>query len=114
MDFVPPSMNACHRVSKKRIYNSKRYVEFLDKVKAIECKQQIKGTVYIDVSFYFSDKRKRDLDNYITGLLNALKKRWFEDDDQVYKLVLTKHIGCKFDKTVVTIKEFKTPDLVWD
>lgn len=44
----------------------------------------IHGTVDIEMSFYNKDKRKRDIDNMVTSVLDALKNRQIIDDDNCF------------------------------
>ena len=53
---------------------------------------------------YFKDKRKRDLDNYNKVLIDCLKNRLFEDDDQIYQLYMEKYIGCGFNKICINVE----------
>ena len=57
---------------------------------------------------YFKDKRKRDLDNYNKVLIDCLKNKLFEDDDQIYKLYMEKHIGCGFNKICIITESLET------
>ena len=59
--------------------------------------------IKLTVVFMFGDNRKRDIDNYLKVLIDALKGIYFEDDDQIQKLNVTKHIGCGEPRTVVQI-----------
>ena len=53
----------------------------------------LRGHIKVSVVFMFAEKRKRDIDNYLKVLNDAMKNLLFEDDDQIYKLDVTKHIG---------------------
>ena len=52
------------------------------------------GRIRLEVKFMFKDKRKRDIDNYLKVLIDSIKGVLFEDDDQIYELMVTKEIGC--------------------
>ena len=65
--------------------------------------EKILGKIKLTLILYFKDKRKRDLDNYNKTLIDCLKNRLFEDDDQIYQLYMEKHIGCGFNKICIIV-----------
>lgn len=64
---------------------------------------QIKGKIKLTLILYFKDKRKRDLDNYNKVLIDCLKNKLFEDDDQIYQLYMEKHIGYGENKICILV-----------
>jgi crossover junction endodeoxyribonuclease RusA len=58
----------------------------------------------VKISFYFKDKRRRDIDNYNKILLDALTGIVYSDDKQIIKLVLTKQVDSKNPRIEFTIK----------
>tara|TARA_B000000565_G_C23774723_1_gene373624 strand:- start:1679 stop:2110 length:432 start_codon:yes stop_codon:yes gene_type:complete len=65
---------------------------------------KVKGKIKLTLILYFKDKRKRDLDNYNKVLIDCLKNRLFEDDDQIYQLYMEKYIGCGFNKICINVE----------
>lgn len=54
----------------------------------------IEWDIRIHIIFYFWDKRRRDLDNYLKIILDSMTWLVYNDDCQIQKLVLEKYI-CK-------------------
>lgn len=48
------------------------------------------GAVLIEISLYFGDKRKRDIDNYHKLSLDALSGIVYKDDSQIQRMVVEK------------------------
>ena len=69
--------------------------------------QKVLGKIKLTLILYFKDKRKRDLDNYNKVLIDCLKNKLFEDDDQIYQLYMEKHIGCGFNKISIDIESIE-------
>ena len=63
------------------------------------------GKIKLTLHFYFRDNRKRDADNYLKVIIDCLKNKLFEDDDQIYILEVKKFIGC-MDKICIDIRNF--------
>jgi len=61
------------------------------------------GKIKLTLHFYFRDNRKRDADNYLKVIIDCLKNKLFEDDDQIYILEVKKFIGC-MDKICIDIR----------
>jgi len=61
------------------------------------------GKIKLTLHFYFRDNRKRDADNYLKVLIDCLKNKLFEDDDQIYILEVKKFIGC-MDKICIDVR----------
>jgi Holliday junction resolvase RusA-like endonuclease len=51
----------------------------------------IVGNIDMTVRYYFNDKRKRDIDNYLKCMLDSLKGYVYIDDSQVCKLTIEKY-----------------------
>lgn len=73
--------------------------------------QKILGKIKLTLILYFKDKRKRDLDNYNKVLIDCLKNKLFEDDDQIYQLYMEKHIGCGFNKISIDIESINVEQI---
>ena len=53
------------------------------------------------MKIYLLLNKRQDLDNKV--LIDCLKNRLFEDDDQIYQLYMEKHIGCGFNKICIIV-----------
>mgnify|MGYP001258758510 CR=1 FL=1 len=103
------SVNKYYRSWKGRVLISKDGREFKKEVDLLlNNYEKIKGKIKLSLILYFKDKRKRDLDNYNKVLIDCLKNKLFEDDDQIYKLYMEKHIGCGFNKICIIIESLET------
>jgi crossover junction endodeoxyribonuclease RusA len=104
---VPPSVNACFRSGNKRVYKSKRYIDYEKEMKEYfdkkEYVEMLEGKLKLEVTFYFKDKRRRDLDNLMKALLDQLESRLFKNDDQIYEICSKKVLGCLETKTELTL-----------
>lgn len=65
------------------------------------------GSLEVRIWLYFKDKRKRDIDNYNKGILDAMTNIVYNDDSQIEELNIKKMIGCGFNKVEIEIKEVK-------
>ena len=67
--------------------------------------QKLKVKFKLSLILYFKDKNlKRDLDNNNKVLIDCLKNKLFEDDDQIYQLYMEKYIGCGFNKICINVE----------
>ena len=57
----------------------------------------------MSLTYYFSDKRRRDIDNYSKCILDALQTIIYNDDNQIQHLTLSKCIDKENPRTEVTI-----------
>jgi len=102
------SVNKYYRTWQGRVLISKDGREFKKQVDLLLNNYiKVYGKIKLTIILYFKDKRKRDLDNYNKVLIDCLKNKLFEDDDQIYQLYMEKHIGCGEDKICVEVEEFK-------
>jgi Holliday junction resolvase RusA-like endonuclease len=69
---------------------------------AIAGKPKILGKVKLEVEFHFKDNRRRDVDNYLKVLIDALKDNLFEDDYLIWEINAKKFPGTE-DKTVIKV-----------
>ena len=98
------SVNKYYRSWQGRVLISKDGREFKKEVDLLlNNYEKILGKIKLTLILYFKDKRKRDLDNYNKVLIDCLKNRLFEDDDQIYQLYMEKHIGCGFNKICIIV-----------
>lgn len=57
----------------------------------------------VKIDLYFKDKRRRDVDNYNKLVLDALEGIVYEDDKQIQKLIVEKHISADDPRVEVKI-----------
>lgn len=107
------SVNKYYRSWNGRVLISKDGREFKKEVELLlnNNNEKILGKIKLTLILYFKDKRKRDLDNYNKVLIDCLKNKLFEDDDQIYQLFMEKHIGCGFNKICIYIDSIKNNDI---
>ena len=111
-DFVPPSTNTAYRIVKLGKFHSLKMTprgkEFKKDVAEIVKNLQHKkynGKIGVFLEIHFKDKRKRDIDNYSKLLIDSIKGILFEDDDQIFELLMQKYIDCGKNKTVLQVFE---------
>tara|TARA_Y100000741_G_C18229527_1_gene549218 strand:- start:1184 stop:1525 length:342 start_codon:yes stop_codon:yes gene_type:complete len=98
------TVNKFYRTYAGRILISKDGKDFKKLVQAyLTNYTKIMGKVKLIIEVYFKDKRKRDLDNFAKVLIDCLKNKLFEDDDQIYELQMKKYIACDEDKICIDV-----------
>jgi Holliday junction resolvase RusA-like endonuclease len=65
----------------------------------------------IYITFFFKGNYRRDLDNASKLFLDCLSSILYVDDDQIYKLVVEKRIGCKSNKICMAIEKLDEIEL---
>jgi len=107
----PPSVNGGYRgVFRGRILLSKKGREY--KERAIRHLNDIgiggiklDGRLSVAIELSPPDKRRRDIDNYTKAAFDAITESGFwEDDEQVDRLVITKGEKVKGGKLVVKVR----------
>mgnify|MGYP001571539377 CR=1 FL=1 len=85
----PLSINAAWQ---GRRFKTSTYLEYeKELLYVLPKKEQIKGLVEVNITFYFKNCLKRDIDNAIKPLLDILvKKGYIEDDRKIMKLTVLK------------------------
>ena len=99
------SVNKYYRSVGHRVIISKDGREFKKKIDLLlNNYEKILGEVKLILHFYFKDNRKhRDIDNYLKVIIDCLKNKLFEDDDEIMELNVKKFIGCGFDKICIDV-----------
>ena len=101
-------MNSYWLTSGKRRYISKRGMAF--KAAAAEACNGLTGfggdPVEVSIVLYPRDKRLLDIDNICKCILDSLQGYMYEDDQQVWKLVVERAEKIKGGGCDVTIKEY--------
>lgn len=109
----PPSVNCYIRRGNNRSYMTKQGKAFrgevCDTILGEETWGQLRGRLAASIELTPPDRRKRDIDNHIKAVLDALMHAGvFVDDSQIDKLIVTRmHVespGC----CDVTITELET------
>ena len=106
------SVNKYYRSWQGRVLISKDGREFKKEVDLLlNNYEKVLGKIKLTLILHFKDKRKRDLDNYNKVLIDCLKNKMFEDDDQIYQLYMEKHIGCGFNKISIGIDSIEVEQI---
>ena len=67
--------------------------------------QPIAGRLAVEVEVFPPDHRRRDIDNVVKALLDALQRgRAYADDSQIVRLSIEKHQPVEGGKTIVRIE----------
>jgi len=103
----PPSVNHIWKISGKRKYKTKEGNDFMEKFHAAipQGIEPIKGDCSVFVWITFPDKLRRDIDNYLKGILDGMNKIVFEDDSQIQELHVYKDYRYKKPNILVIVKE---------
>lgn len=75
-------------------------------LQAKDKRQSLDGDFAVEITYYFKDNRRRDVDGYNKLILDAFVGIFFEDDSQIIQLHLEKKQKCKEDRIVVNITKF--------
>ena len=99
------SVNKFYRSVGHRVIISKDGREFKKKIDLLlNNYSKIVGEVKLTLHFYFKDNRKhRDIDNYCKVIIDCLKNKLFDDDDEIMELNVKKFIGCGFDRIGIDV-----------
>jgi crossover junction endodeoxyribonuclease RusA len=105
----PPSVNhywrrVGHRtlISKEGRLFRKRVLTML----SVHCREPLAGRLHVRVLVYPPDRRRRDLDNIIKALLDALEHGGvYENDSQIDRLTIERGEVFKGGKAIVEITE---------
>jgi len=65
--------------------------------------EPLKGSVALNVLFYFGDNRKRDIDAYLKILLDAMSEFVYEDDSQITELHVFKEVDKENPRTIIQV-----------
>jgi Holliday junction resolvase RusA-like endonuclease len=104
---TPPSTQHIYKIGKKGLYMDKEFAK-LKTYYSSEFRKQYKekaitSNLSLIIEFYFKDKRKRDLDNYLKILLDSMNGLVWKDDSQIQELTLRKFIDVKNSRTEIII-----------
>ena len=109
----PPSVNHYWRSVGGRMLISKEGRTFRRKVCAIlgRCgAEPLDGDLSIEIIVYPPDRRRRDVDNVLKSLLDALEKGGaYENDSQIKRLTIEKRQPVKGGHTSIKLQTYKEP-----
>ena len=64
-------------------------------------RKPIEGPVRLTADLHYTDRRRRDLDNGVKTIADALQKFAYDDDSQITELIARKHIGQSQAKAII-------------
>jgi len=104
----PPSINNYYGYSKRGVYiksHGRQYrIDVFNLLRELDI-QIMQGKLSVDVDLYPPDKRRRDIDNPMKCLLDALEHGGaYVNDSQIYKLVIEKKEKVVGGKCLVRIR----------
>ena len=106
LNTAPPTVNHYWLQKGFRKILSKRAQEFRKEI-AVACagQAQFEGSVAVSISYSPPDKRKRDIDNIVKPILDALQFAGvFKDDYQVKTITATRRDVCRGGSVVIQIE----------
>jgi crossover junction endodeoxyribonuclease RusA len=105
----PPSVNHYWRYVGPRVLVSRQGRAFRDRVRLVLAAAGVRplsGRLVVQVDLYPPDNRRRDCDNAMKAMLDALQHGGaYLDDSQIRKLIVEMHAAVSAGKAVVRIKE---------
>ena len=105
----PPSTNRLYRRVGPRTILSKEGRTYRDQVRLIAAASRVTaftGPVQLELLLYPPDRRRRDADNSLKALCDALEKGGaYEDDSQIVKLTVEKKDPVPGGRAIVRIRE---------
>ena len=109
LSVIPPSVNSLWVNKPSGRYKSKKGKIFEETARS-ELKNQFRckplaGSLEVHIWLYFKDKRKRDIDKYNKGILDAMTNIVYNDDSQIEELNIKKIVGCGFNKVKIEVEE---------
>lgn len=104
----PPSVNHYYRRVGPRTLISREGRAYREKVCALLAARGVEtltGPVQVKVEVYPPDRRRRDIDNVLKALLDAIEKGGaYRDDSQIVRLVAEKHRPVEGGRAIVRIR----------
>ena len=106
IEDLPPSCNVLYKRTRKgNIYVNPKVTAFKQLVKQSINDDVIVTDKKLKVDITFEGCRKNaDIDNLLKVLLDSLNKLVYEDDKQIYQMIVSKQLG-KVKKTSIIITE---------
>lgn len=107
----PPSVNHYWRHAGRHVYISRDGRIYRERVAACVLAHGIHGEaltghISLTISIYPPDRRRRDIDNVLKSLLDAMQHaRIYDDDSQIVKIEIAKKEPVAGGKVVVYVEE---------
>jgi crossover junction endodeoxyribonuclease RusA len=107
---LPPSLNVMYRKSKYgAIYKTLKARQYIDLVHQTIKEQNenieiLNCNVKVTIIMYQNDKRKRDIDNILKVLLDAMNNIIYVDDSQITELHIKKVCSTEINKIEIEIE----------
>ena len=105
----PPSVNHYWRMAGRRMVISREGRAFREKVcsaLAVAGVQPLRGGLAVRIELYPPDRRRRDADNALKALLDALQHGGaYVDDSQIVKLMVERRQPTPGGRIIVRIEE---------
>jgi Holliday junction resolvase RusA-like endonuclease len=67
--------------------------------------KRIAGAVSVEIHFEFADKRRRDVDNFAKVVLDCAKTLLFDDDSDIWQLLMSKKIGARQNRILIIVSK---------
>lgn len=107
----PPSLNRLYRINAggKGVRKSEAGKRYQQAVKLASLRSQgVEGKVLVTIDVFPPDRRKRDLDNLLKILLDALTKAaLIEDDSKIDRLLVQRREVIRGGRVTVVIKSME-------
>ena len=102
---LPPSVNAMYRHFGHTVYKTQEAKAWIREASFLLKAAPFKDKVAVNIDYYF--KRDSDIDNRIKALLDLLQSKGIiTNDNQVYRLVVTKNFDKKNPRVELSISDF--------
>lgn len=105
IDLKPISTNHMYGRMGKRTFLTKEGKEYKRDLGVRAKKQENLGNadIFMEICYYFPDRRRRDVTNYDKVVLDALSGITYEDDKQISEIILRKYIDKHNPRTEVRL-----------
>lgn len=101
------SKSNAYRICGKRLRKTKECKDWEAAIRKVAASahsgEPHEGTVYLKISLYFPDKRRRDIDNPLKSILDAMNGVIYKDDSQVFRIFVEKDIDRDDPRIEVTV-----------
>jgi len=98
LDDLPPSVNLSHRYGAKRVFLSKKTLDFRKKVRTAweSAKQEpLRGRLGFRYKTCSRSRRRHDLDNVLKSIWDALERAGCYKDDSAFELLFGQKCWCR-------------------